>query len=373
MDGGVRAVTARDVERAWRALIDIEPDRSAHRRVTYIQMVCLAACLAALGWALSRDAAAVWVALHVLTFALFALAIAFRFTAAALAAEPPPAPRAPPKDAPLYTIICPLHREAALVMDLVAALDRIDYPRERLQIILALEEDDVETRVAIEALGLGAPYEILLCPDDGPRTKPKALNIALAYARGEFCTIYDAEDRPHPHQLAAAVAAFAEGGPKLACVQAPLLADNARASWIAAQFAAEYAVQFLTILPLLARLGLPLPLGGTSNHFRVETLRACGGWDSYNVTEDADLGYRLARFGWRVAMIGAPTFEEAPISFAAWLRQRTRWIKGHLQTWLVLMRNPVRPRRWGWRRSSRCNSCSPAACWPRCCTCRWRC
>lgn len=217
-----------------------------------------------------------------------------------------------------------------------------EYPRERLQIILALEADDEATRAAVDALGLQAPYEIVLAPLEGPRTKPKALNIALAHARGEFCTIYDAEDRPHPYQLTTALAAFREGAPNLACVQAPLLADNAGASWISAQFAAEYAIQFLTLLPLFSRLGLPLPLGGTSNHFRVDVLREIGGWDSYNVTEDADLGYRLARQGWRAEVIGAPTYEEAPVTVGAWRRQRTRWIKGHLQTWFVLMRNPMR-------------------------------
>lgn len=216
------------------------------------------------------------------------------------------------------------------------------YPRERLQIILALEADDEATRIAVDALGLQPPYEIVLAPLEGPRTKPKALNVALAHARGEFCTIYDAEDRPHPHQLTTAVAAFQSRGARLACVQAPLLADNAHASWISAQFAAEYAIQFLTLLPLFSRLGVPLPLGGTSNHFRVDVLREIGGWDSYNVTEDADLGYRLACQGWRAEVIGAPTYEEAPVTFDAWRKQRTRWIKGHLQTWFVLMRNPFR-------------------------------
>jgi glycosyltransferase XagB len=128
-------------------------------------------------------------------------------------------------------------------------------------------------------------------------------------------------------------------------VQAPLAVDNTEHAWIARQFAAEYAIQFREILPLLARLRLPLPLGGSSNHFRTAALRACGGWDPYNVTEDADLGYRLARDGYVSDVIGPPTWEEAPVTFGAWLNQRTRWIKGHMQTWLVLMRDPVRTAR----------------------------
>lgn len=178
--------------------------------------------------------------------------------------------------------------------------------------------------------------------EEGPRTKPKALNDALALARGEFLTVFDAEDRPDPQQLRAAVAAFAAGDERLACVQAPLHADNGGAAWVAAQFAAEYAIQFGQILPLLGQMNLPLPLGGTSNHFRVAALRDVHGWDSYNVTEDADLGYRLARKGWRVGLIAPPTMEEAPVTLRAWLKQRTRWMKGHMQTWLVLMRNPAR-------------------------------
>jgi cellulose synthase/poly-beta-1,6-N-acetylglucosamine synthase-like glycosyltransferase len=157
--------------------------------------------------------------------------------------------------------------------------------------------------------------------------------------------VYDAEDRPHPQQLRAALAAFEDGDEKLACVQAPLSIDNAEASWIARQFAAEYAIQFGEMLPLLARMNLPLPLGGSSNHFRTDALRDVGGWDPNNVTEDADLGYRLARDGYRSGVIGPPTWEEAPIDFRSWRRQRARWIKGHMQTWLVLMRDPFRAAR----------------------------
>ncbi len=186
------------------------------------------------------------------------------------------------------------------------------------------------------------PFEIVLVPAAKPRTKPKALNAGLARARGDYVVIYDAEDRPHPLQLRAALAAFEDGDDKLACVQAPLEIDNADASWIARQFAAEYAILFGEVLPLLARAGAPLPLGGSSNHFRVAALRACGGWDPFNVTEDADLGYRLAREGYRSDVIGPPTWEEAPVTFGAWLKQRERWVKGHMQTWLVLMRNPFR-------------------------------
>ena len=179
-------------------------------------------------------------------------------------------------------------------------------------------------------------------PAEGPRTKPKALNVALPFARGTFTVIYDAEDRPEPNQLRHALQAFRAGGDDLACVQARLCIDNTSDSWLARLFTAEYAGQFDVFLPGLAAMRLPLPLGGSSNHFYTATLRAVGGWDPYNVTEDADLGMRLARFGYRSDVINSTTYEEAPAQFGPWLRQRTRWFKGWMQTWLVHMRQPGR-------------------------------
>ena len=179
-------------------------------------------------------------------------------------------------------------------------------------------------------------------PAGGPQTKPKALAFALPFARGEFVTVYDAEDRPHPGQLREAYAAFAEAGPELACLQAGLVIGNADAGWLPLLFSIEYAALFDGLLPALAALRMPLPLGGTSNHFRRAALQAVGGWDPYNVTEDADLGLRLARFGYRSATLDAATLEDAPLALGPWLRQRTRWFKGWMQTWLVHTRHPVR-------------------------------
>jgi glycosyltransferase XagB len=243
---------------------------------------------------------------------------------------------------PIYTIIVPLYREAPVAAKLVEALKRLRYPRERLDIKLVLEENDVETREAVTRLKLHAPFEIIAPPSIGPQTKPRALAAALPFARGSFVTIYDAEDEPEPEQLRDAIAAFIGGPSDLACVQGKLAIDNARDSWFSRHFAAEYAGQFDVFLPLLARLGLPLPLGGTSNHFRTDILREIGGWDPYNVTEDADLGMRLARYGYRTGVVDSTTWEEAPVGRRQWIGQRTRWMKGWLQTWLVHMRHPVR-------------------------------
>ena len=177
-------------------------------------------------------------------------------------------------------------------------------------------------------------------PAGGPRTKPKALNAALPFARGTFTVIFDAEDRPEPSQLRRALQAFLAGGGALACVQARLCIDNTADGWLARLYTAEYAGQFDVFLPGVASLHLPLPLGGSSNHFRTETLRDVHGWDAFNVTEDADLGMRLARFGYRSDVIDSTTYEEAPARLGPWLRQRTRWFKGWMQTWAVHMREP---------------------------------
>jgi len=205
-----------------------------------------------------------------------------------------------------------------------------------------VEADDAETRSAIERHSARLPVSTIVVPPGGPRTKPKALNAALPFARGDFIVIYDAEDRPEPEQLRRACDAFARGGARLACVQARLSIDNTADCWLTGLFTAEYAGQFDVFLDGLTALGLPLPLGGSSNHFRTHVLRKAGGWDAYNVTEDADLGMRLARLGYRSEMIASTTYEEAPAQFAPWLRQRTRWFKGWMQTWAVHMRTPLR-------------------------------
>ena len=215
-----------------------------------------------------------------------------------------------------------------------------NYPLEKLDIKLVVEADDPETRGAIAGLGLGPPFEIIVAPAGGPRTKPKALNAALPFARGTFTAVYDAEDRPESDQLRCAVDAFLASGSELACVQARLTIDNTEDSWITRIFTAEYAGLFDVFLPGLAARRLPLPLGGSSNHFRTAVLREVKGWDPYNVTEDADLGMRLARFGYVSGVIASTTYEEAPAAIGPWLRQRTRWFKGWMQTWLVHMRSP---------------------------------
>jgi hypothetical protein len=235
-----------------------------------------------------------------------------------------PPPRSGGDDVPLYSIIVALYREARSVPGLVAALASLDYPKERLDIKLVVECDDMETRLALDLMDLGAPFEIVVAPTAGPRTKPKALNAALPFARGRYVAVFDAEDRPEPQQLRIALSAFEAGDPSLACVQARLTIDNTADNWLTRLFTAEYAALFDVFLPGLAAWRMPLPLGGTSNHFRTTTLRTLGGWDPYNVTEDADLGIRLARAGYHTMLVQSSTYEEAPAGLGAWIRQPTR-------------------------------------------------
>jgi cellulose synthase/poly-beta-1,6-N-acetylglucosamine synthase-like glycosyltransferase len=243
---------------------------------------------------------------------------------------------------PVYTIMVPLFREASVIPILARALSELDYPASKLDIKLIFEESDRETLDAAKALNLPDHFEFIIVPTSLPQTKPKACNFALPFVRGDYVVIYDAEDCPEPKQLKKAVAAFRLGDEKLACVQAQLNYYNWNENWLTRQFAIEYSAFFDLLLPMMVRLGLPIPLGGTSTHFRTRILREAGAWDPNNVTEDADLGIRLALLGYRCGIIQSTTQEEANCRLPNWIRQRSRWIKGWLQTWLVRMRHPVR-------------------------------
>jgi len=236
---------------------------------------------------------------------------------------------------PIYTVLVPLYREANIVPQLAESLRRLEYPAAKLDCKLVVEEDDQETREAARAAAADGFFDVIVVPKGEPRTKPRACNYGLQFARGEFLVIYDAEDRPEPDQLKKALHAFDAGPPELACVQARLNFFNARECWITRMFALDYSLWFDFLLPGLDRLHIPMPLGGTSNHFKVDALRAIYGWDPFNVTEDADLGIRLARLGLRVKTLDSTTYEEATNTAGNWLRQRTRWLKGYMQTWLV--------------------------------------
>lgn len=242
---------------------------------------------------------------------------------------------------PVYTVLVPVFREANVVAELVTNLAALDYPRDRLQILLLLEENDTETIEAAKASNPPATITFVIVPSGQPQTKPRACNVGLFFAQGEFLVIYDAEDRPDPDQLKQAVIAFGRGDDSMVCVQAALNYWNAEQNALTRMFTLEYSFWFDYMLPGLDALELPIPLGGTSNHFRTEALRRLGGWDPFNVTEDADLGIRASALGEHVGVIRSTTFEEANAAYGNFIRQRSRWIKGYMQTTLVHLRHPL--------------------------------
>lgn len=349
-----RALTEASAERLSAAaadrLSDLWPGGSARDAMSLkARLVFALGVLCVLG--LAAAAPFVWrPVLLPLVGALLAAPALLRLAAAVL----PPARRSPPPeladgDLPVYSVIVPLRDEAGMVPQLAQALRALHYPAAKLDIAFVVEATSPETVAAAEAELHDPRFRIVVVPDTQPRTKPKAMNYALPTVRGTFVAVYDAEDVPDPDQLRLAARSFAQS-PELDCLQAELVIENAGENRLTALFAGEYAGQFGLMLPLLARLGFPMPLGGTSNHFRVAALRQAGGWDAFNVTEDADLGIRFARLHHGIATIPSRTLEEAPVTMAAWLRQRTRWMKGWMQTFIVHNRHPGKFRaEVGWR------------------------
>lgn len=327
-------------------VLKFDPAFSAARRMWIWQAIGLAAVVGLISGALLVSPQSVIIAATGLLAAIFAAVVLLRLMALAASMASPLADRSPLKlpvsSLPVYSVLVPLFREARVVPDLVRALRRLNYPKARLDVKLILEAADMETQAAVGRLRLSPEFEVVVVPDRQPRTKPKALNYAMSFVRGDYLVIYDAEDIPEPDQILRALAVFRSGDEKIGAVQARLAIDNAGDGFFARQFTLEYMALFDGLLPALDRLELPIPLGGTSTHFVTDVVRRAGGWDPHNVTEDADLGMRLARLGYRCRVIPSRTYEEAPFRFGAWVRQRTRWLKGWMQTLLVHTRQPVR-------------------------------
>ena len=244
------------------------------------------------------------------------------------------------RDRPKVSIIVPLFHEDTVLPRLIDTLSNLDYPRESFEVKFLLEEVDNLTVAAIAKNKLPGFIECLTVPKDWLQTKPKAMNYALPFCDGEVIGIYDAEDRPEPDQILKVVDHFLTAPSEVACVQGYLDFYNSRHNWLTRCFTMEYATWFRVILKGIQRLRIPIPLGGTTVFFRRDILERIGGWDAHNVTEDADLGMRLSRFGYRCEMVNTTTWEEANARPLPWVRQRSRWLKGYAITWATHMRNP---------------------------------
>lgn len=326
------------------------PQESAYTVLTRAQFFALMLGVVALAAALYQAPRTTLIVLNGAVNLIFLIGILFKFAvsiAGAWAEQDEPVTQdeidlLTDDELPSYTVLVPVYKEANIIGLLMRNLGQLDYPKEKLEIMILMEENDPETIEAAKAAHPPANVQFVIIPDGQPKTKPKACNVGLLFAKGDYLVIYDAEDRPEPDQLKKVVAAFKKGSPSLVCIQGALNYFNWRENWLTRMFTLEYSYWFDYMLPGLFRLRLPIPLGGTSNHFRTDRLRELGGWDPFNVTEDADLGIRASMRGYTVGVVNSTTFEEANNHFGNWIRQRSRWIKGYMQTALVHSRNPFR-------------------------------
>lgn len=335
---------------------DLPHRESAFHRFSMVQLVVVSAIISAVAVSSLTDWHATIVALVAILTVLYFLDLLFNLfliirsfsRSPELVITDEELHSAEQSEWPSYTVLCPLYKEWEVMGQFVSAMTKMEYPKEKLQVMLLLEEDDAETIRHVGAMSLPSYVHIVVVPHSKPKTKPKALNYGLRYAMGEFTVIYDAEDIPDPRQLKKAIVAFRREGTQTVCIQAKLNFYNPRQNILTRVFTAEYALWFDLVLTGLQSIHAPIPLGGTSNHFRTADLLHLKGWDAFNVTEDCDLGIRLVKHGYRTAIMGSDTMEEANSHLFNWFGQRTRWIKGYIQTYFVHMRNP-----WDFVRSAK--------------------
>jgi glycosyltransferase XagB len=338
------------LEVSVRGLLRRTPEMSAFRTLSRSQLAFLLVIVAILAIGVVIAPLDTVIALNVVITAIYLLALAFNLAIfRALLRKPPmltvsdeEASAVPDDQLPSYTVLVAAYHEGEIINSTIRALEGLDYPRHRLDILLLLEAGDDETIRAARAARPASHIRIVVVPDAAPKTKPKACNYGLQLSSGELVTIFDAEDRPDPLQLRRAAVAFSRMPPQIACLQARLQFHNEGQNVLTRWFSAEYVTWFAAVLPALVRLRAPVPLGGTSMHVRRDVLEAVGAWDPFKVTEDADLGIRLWRAGYRTLVLDSVTLEEANSDFINWVKQRSRWYKGYLQTWLVHMRQPRR-------------------------------
>jgi cellulose synthase/poly-beta-1,6-N-acetylglucosamine synthase-like glycosyltransferase len=257
--------------------------------------------------------------------------------------KPPPHPvDVPMSEKPVVSVLIPMFKEETIAPELIKRLSRLTYPKSLLDIVLVVEEKDKKTQKALYEQSLPGWMRVVPVPDSDLKTKPRALNYAMRFTRGDIIGILDAEDAPAIDQIERVVETFHNAPHDVACVQGILDFYNTRSNWLSRCFTIEYATWFRIILAGAARLGFAIPLGGTTVYLRRHALIHVGAWDAHNVTEDADLGVRLARYHYKTVLLTTVTREEANNRMIPWIRQRSRWLKGYMITYLVHMRRPFR-------------------------------
>jgi len=330
-------------------LLNHDPNSSALTTFTTPQLVFFFLLLAALACGMVLNFKGVMITINIILSTFFLVAIIFKLFLSLVgsrfelyqAVTKHELKHVKDEDLPIYTILLPVYKEDKLIKKLIWNLQALDYPREKLDVKLLIEADDDQTLNAVRDLDFPAVFEVIIVPFHMPKTKPKACNYGLAFARGKYLTIYDAEDIPDSDQLKKVVTLFNKLPEKYICVQSALNYFNRNENFLTRMFTLEYSFWFDYMLPGLDTLDIPIPLGGTSNHFKTEALIELGAWDPFNVTEDADLGVRAYAKGYKIALVNSTTYEEANNEPFNWIRQRSRWIKGYMQTYLVHMRNPI--------------------------------
>lgn len=339
-------------------LLNRDPDSSALVTFTTAQLVIIFLILGFLTIGLVFDFKAITIGVNVAMSSFFLIAIIFKLFLSLVgsrfelhqAVTKDEVKAVVDNELPIYTILLPVYKEDKLIKKLIWNLQSLDYPREQLDIKLLIEEDDDLTLNAVRNLDFPAIFEVIVVPFHMPKTKPKACNYGIHFSRGKYLTIYDAEDIPDTDQLKKVVSLFEKLPDNYICVQSALNYFNRNENFLTRMFTLEYSYWFDYMLPGLDTLDIPIPLGGTSNHFKLDALIELGAWDPFNVTEDADLGVRAYAKGYKVALVNSTTYEEANNEPFNWVRQRSRWIKGYMQTYLVHMRNPVKLiKKIGWK------------------------
>ncbi len=346
------------VKKAVFDLVQRDPESSALVTFTNRQLIVIFSFIAILATMLCLDFVDTSITINVLMSTFFLISIGFKLFLALVgsrfelfqAVTKDEVAQVRNEDLPVYTIQLPVYKEDKLIRKLIWNLQNLDYPSEKLDVKLLIEEDDDKTLNAVRALDFPANFEVIVVPFHMPKTKPKACNYGLHFSRGTFLTIYDAEDVPDADQLKKTVFLFNKLPGQFICLQGALNYFNRNENMLTRMFTLEYSYWFDYMLPGLGTLDIPIPLGGTSNHFKLDVLRELGGWDPFNVTEDADLGVRAFAKGYKVAIVNSTTYEEANNEPFNWIRQRSRWIKGYMQTYLVHMRDPRRlVQKIGWK------------------------